>query len=124
MAVLARVYTMFFFVFAVLPCLAAAAAVVPRGGGGGGNDSGQHCSSGPVQCCQTSQSADSQGAAGLLGLLGVVLQDVTALIGLSCTDVNVLGGGGSECSAQTLCCENNHFDGLINLGCSPINIYL
>ncbi|KAL1742415.1 fungal hydrophobin SC3-like protein [Schizophyllum fasciatum] len=121
MAMLARVYTLFFFTFIVLPSLAAAAAVVPRGGGG---DSGQHCSSGPVQCCQTTQSSDSKGAAGLLGLLGIVLQDVTALIGLSCTDVNILGGGGSECSAQTLCCENNDFDGLINLGCSPINIYL
>lgn len=99
---LVRVHTLFFFAPVVLPSLVAAAAVMPRGGG-------QQCSSGPVQCCNTVEKADSDTATSLLGLLGIVIEDITALIGLSCTDVNVLGGGGSDCSAQTLCCENNTF---------------
>ncbi|KAL1680618.1 fungal hydrophobin-domain-containing protein [Schizophyllum commune] len=91
--------------------------------GGGGN--GQTCSSGPVQCCQSVQKSNSGGLLGvILKLLGIVLGEVTD-IGLHCTPINVLGGGGNQCSAQTVCCKDNSYSGHgINIGCSPINIGL
>ena len=62
--------------------------------GGGGN--GQSCSSGPVQCCQSVQKSNSGGLLGvILKLLGIVLGEVTD-IGLHCTPINVLGGGGNQ----------------------------
>ncbi|KAL1742957.1 Sc3 protein [Schizophyllum fasciatum] len=83
---------------------------------------GNSCSSGPVQCCNQVTSANNQSASLLLGLLGIVLQDLNVLIGISCTPISVLGGGDNECTSQTVCCENNSFNGLINIGCAPINI--
>ncbi|KAL1751557.1 SC3 hydrophobin [Schizophyllum commune] len=83
---------------------------------------GNSCSSGPVQCCNSVQRADSQSASLLLGLLGIVLQDLSVIVGLGCTPITVIGAGGNGCSAQTVCCENNQFNGLINIGCTPINI--
>ncbi|KAA1470825.1 hydrophobin 2 [Dentipellis sp. KUC8613] len=83
------------------------------------------CNTGPVQCCNSVQKASSPAAAGLLGLLGIVIQDVTALVGLGCTPISVVGvGSGATCQAQPVCCENNNFNGLINIGCSPVNINL
>ncbi|PBK98610.1 hypothetical protein ARMGADRAFT_584951 [Armillaria gallica] len=60
----------------------------------------------------------------LLGLLGVVLSDVTALVGITCTPITIVGVGSTACSQQTVCCQNNTFNGLIAIGCVPINISL
>ncbi|KAI0075015.1 fungal hydrophobin, partial [Panus rudis PR-1116 ss-1] len=83
------------------------------------------CSTGPVQCCNSVQHAGAPAAAGLLGLLGVVVQDLNVPIGLTCSPISVIGGGsGGNCNAQTVCCENNNFSGLIAIGCTPINLQL
>ncbi|KAL1745981.1 fungal hydrophobin-domain-containing protein [Schizophyllum fasciatum] len=85
---------------------------------------GQGCSSGPVQCCNSVQKSNSGLVSVLLGLLGVVLDGVTD-IGLNCTPIDILGGGGNHCSSQTVCCKDNTYSGHgINIGCSPINIGL
>ncbi|KAL1699554.1 Sc3 protein [Schizophyllum commune] len=84
---------------------------------------GNSCSSGPVQCCNSvEQQANSKSASLLLGLLGIVLQDLNVIVGLGCTPITVIGAGGNGCEATTVCCENNEFNGLINIGCTPINI--
>ena len=54
------------------------------------------CSTGPIQCCQSVQTADSKAVAPILGALGIVLQDVTALVGLSCSPINVIGVGSGD----------------------------
>ncbi|THU91475.1 fungal hydrophobin [Dendrothele bispora CBS 962.96] len=82
------------------------------------------CTTGPIQCCNSVQSADSPAVAGLLGLLGIVVQDVTALVGVNCSPISVIGVGGNSCSASPVCCENNSFNGLVAIGCVPINISL
>ncbi|PBK59968.1 fungal hydrophobin [Armillaria solidipes] len=83
------------------------------------------CNNGPVQCCNSVQSSDTPGVESLLGLLGIVLGG-TAQVGLDCSPLSVVDllGGGTQCNQQTVCCEDNHFDGLINVGCTPINIGL
>ena len=75
----------------------------------------QTCTTGPIQCCQSTTTAGAPAAAAILGLLGVVVQDLNVLLGLDCSPISVVGvGSGSACSAQTVCCENNSF-----VSCDP-----
>ncbi|KAI0750505.1 hydrophobin, partial [Fomes fomentarius] len=81
------------------------------------------CSTGSVQCCQMVQTANSLPISVLLGLLGIVLPDLSALVGLGCDPISVIGvGSGNACSANTVCCENNAVGGLLSIGCLPLNL--
>ncbi|KAK0212025.1 hydrophobin-251 [Armillaria fumosa] len=107
--------------FTVLLTLATA-TILPRGGG-----SGAACSAtGTAQCCESTQNPSdlSPSTVALLGLLGVVVGDLTADVGLTCSPISVIGVGGTSCDAQAVCCDDNKFNGVIALGCSPINIGL
>ncbi|KAF7440121.1 hypothetical protein PC9H_000465 [Pleurotus ostreatus] len=79
------------------------------------------CSTGPVQCCNDLVDRSNHTVGILIGLLGIVLGPVTGLFGLGCSP---LLGGGAKCQSQTVCCSDNKFSGIINIGCSPINIGL
>ncbi|KAJ8455802.1 hypothetical protein ONZ51_g12329 [Trametes cubensis] len=78
------------------------------------------CSTGPIQCCNSVQSASAPGIGALLGLLGIVLQSLDVLVGLDCSPISVIGVGGGECNANAVCCENNNVGGLISIGCVPV----
>ncbi|KIJ28430.1 hypothetical protein M422DRAFT_92498, partial [Sphaerobolus stellatus SS14] len=82
------------------------------------------CNTGDAQCCNTVGAANSiPGVSTLLGLLGIVLQDVSVIVGLGCTPITVIGlGQGANCAQQPVCCTDNQFNGLINIGCSPISL--
>jgi hypothetical protein len=54
------------------------------------------CNTGPIQCCNTVQRADSPAVAPLLGLLGVVVEDITALVGATCSPISVIGLPGNS----------------------------
>ncbi|KAL4245050.1 Hydrophobin [Abortiporus biennis] len=88
---------------------------------GGSSNSGGQCNTGPVQCCNSVQPAGGKDASTLLGSLGIVLQDLNVPVGLTCSPIL---GSGANCAQTPVCCENNNFNGLINIGCSPINIAL
>ncbi|KAJ3512144.1 hypothetical protein NLJ89_g3695 [Agrocybe chaxingu] len=60
----------------------------------------------------------------LLGLLGLVVQPINAIVGLTCNPISVIGIGGNSCTAQPVCCQNNSFNGLIAIGCTPVNLNL
>ncbi|CDO70111.1 hypothetical protein BN946_scf184806.g38 [Trametes cinnabarina] len=96
-----------------LPILAAATPLASR----------DTCSTGDIQCCQSTEKAGSAAGTLLLGLLGIVLDDLNILLGLDCSPVTVIGvGTGNACSAQTVCCENNDVGGLVSIGCVPISL--
>ncbi|KAI0635197.1 fungal hydrophobin [Trametes polyzona] len=82
----------------------------------------QNCNTGPIQCCNSVESADSAAVSGILSLLGVIVEDVTAKVGLQCTPVSVIGAGQSSCSAKPVCCQNNNVGGLISIGCVPVEL--
>ncbi|KAK7472101.1 hypothetical protein VKT23_000220 [Stygiomarasmius scandens] len=82
------------------------------------------CNTGPIQCCNSVQTAGSLAASTLLGLLGVVVQDLNLPIGITCSPISVVGTGGNSCNAQPVCCEDNSFNGVIAIGCTPVNINL
>lgn len=69
--------------------LAILAAATPTPGG----EPASSCSTGPVQCCNSVQKADSAAATSILGSIGVVVQDVNALVGLDCSPISVVGVG-------------------------------
>ncbi|KAH9857450.1 fungal hydrophobin [Lenzites betulinus] len=82
----------------------------------------QDCNTGPIQCCNSVESSSSAAGAAILSLLGVVVQDVTAQIGLGCSPISAVGLGQSSCSASPVCCENNNVGGLVSIGCVPIEL--
>ncbi|KAI0674323.1 fungal hydrophobin-domain-containing protein [Trametes maxima] len=82
----------------------------------------QSCNTGSLRCCQSVQSSDSASVAGLLGALGVVLNGVTAQVGLDCSPISVIGAGQSSCSAKPVCCENNSFGSAVAIGCAPVEL--
>ncbi|KAI0628883.1 hydrophobin 2 [Trametes polyzona] len=96
-----------------MPLLAAATPLEAR----------QTCSTGAIQCCQSTTEANSAAGSAILGLLGVVLQDLTGLIGLGCSPISVVGvGSGNGCNAETVCCQNNNVGGLLSVGCIPVSL--
>ncbi|KAF9007185.1 hydrophobin-315 [Cyathus striatus] len=80
------------------------------------------CTTGSLQCCNSVQSASNSAVSKLLGLLGIDVSSVTALVGVTCSPISVVGVGGNSCTAQPACCTNNSFNGVVALGCTPINI--
>ncbi|KAK7464756.1 hypothetical protein VKT23_005963 [Stygiomarasmius scandens] len=86
------------------------------------NEPASSCSTGPIQCCNTVTDAGDPAAAKVLGLLGIVIQDVTAVVGLTCTPISVIGVGGNSCSANPVCCADNSHGGLISIGCVPVDL--
>ncbi|TFK39699.1 hydrophobin-251 [Crucibulum laeve] len=86
---------------------------------------GSQCSTGPVQCCNSVQDASSADAKkALAGLAGILLGPITGQVGLTCSPITAIGLGGNSCNAQTVCCSGNNFNGLVALGCTPINVGL
>ncbi|KDQ62743.1 hypothetical protein JAAARDRAFT_88337, partial [Jaapia argillacea MUCL 33604] len=87
------------------------------------NEPASSCTTGPIQCCNTVESASSPAAAGILKSIGVVVQDVNALVGLTCSPITAVGvGSGSSCSASPVCCTDNSHGGLISIGCVPVTL--
>ncbi|KIM84788.1 hypothetical protein PILCRDRAFT_369141 [Piloderma croceum F 1598] len=96
---------------------AALAVAVPTGSTG-------QCSTAKQNCCKQVQEASDPDTNSLLGLLGIVA-DVQGLVGLSCSPLSVVGISSGCAETQTpVCCNNNEFNGLINIGCTPINLGL
>ncbi|KAI0650701.1 fungal hydrophobin [Trametes meyenii] len=81
-----------------------------------------HCNTGPVQCCNSVESANSASAAGLISALGIVLDDVTAQVGLGCSPISVIGAGSNSCASKPVCCQNNSWGSLISVGCAPVEL--
>ncbi|KDQ62772.1 hypothetical protein JAAARDRAFT_203825 [Jaapia argillacea MUCL 33604] len=81
------------------------------------------CTTGPIQCCNSVEAANSPAAAGILASLGIVVQDVTALVGLTCSPITAVGvGSGSSCSASPVCCTDNSHGGAVSIGCVPVTL--
>ncbi|KAK0448696.1 hydrophobin-251 [Armillaria borealis] len=105
-----------------LPLLAASSAV-PR------QDTnttvtGGKCNTGSAQCCKSVQDPKSDAVQNALGVLGIPIGEITANVGLTCTPITVLGLGTTSCANQPVCCDNNNFNGVVALGCTPINVVL
>lgn len=81
------------------------------------------CNTGTLQCCNTVTTAGDSLAKVVLGLLGIVVGSTTP-VGLTCSPLSAAGVSSSQCSETPVCCDDNSFNGLVAIGCSPININL
>jgi Fungal hydrophobin len=81
------------------------------------------CDTGPMECCNSVERSSSPEAAKMLGSLGIKVGAET-LVGLGCSPVSALGLSGNTCAQQPVCCQDNVFNGLVVVGCSPINASL
>ncbi|KAF9002897.1 hydrophobin-263 [Cyathus striatus] len=82
------------------------------------------CNTGEISCCNSVQKSDSPVVGVLAALLSLDISDITAQVGLNCSPLSVIGAGGNSCTQQPVCCTGNNFNGLIALGCTPINLNL
>ncbi|KAF5327139.1 hypothetical protein D9619_004094 [Psilocybe cf. subviscida] len=96
-----------------LPALAAASAV---------RRTGDQCSGGDIQCCNSTQTVTALSLPIIGGLLGLALPIITGLAGFTCSPLSVLAAAGQTCTKQQVCCTNNEFNGVIVLGCNAINL--
>ncbi|KAG6337308.1 hypothetical protein ID866_1770 [Astraeus odoratus] len=103
-----------------LSALVAAAPepVVARGG--------TDCSNGTLQCCSQTLDATQTNANLLEGLLGIVVSPLLGpLLALNCSPITVIGiSGGATCAQQAVCCQGTQFNGLVNVGCTAVNLGL
>ncbi|KAF9465337.1 hydrophobin [Collybia nuda] len=88
-------------------------------------DNVNSCNTGTIQCCQQFFDSDSASATALLGLAGLLGDGATGQIGTNCTPITPIGlGSGSNCRQAPMCCTENSYNGLIVVGCNPINVSL
>ncbi|KAJ3836836.1 fungal hydrophobin [Lentinula raphanica] len=80
------------------------------------------CTTGDLQCCDSTTTAGSAAGAAILGLLGVVVEDLNVLLGLSCSPITVIGVGSSSCTSNAVCCEDNSWGSLVSIGCVPVTL--
>ncbi|ESK87626.1 hydrophobin 1 [Moniliophthora roreri MCA 2997] len=80
------------------------------------------CNTGDVQCCNTVDNAHNKDIALLASLLGIVVQDANVPIGIQCNPIDVIGISGNSCTQQPVCCDENNFNGLVAVGCTPVNV--
>ncbi|KJA23545.1 hypothetical protein HYPSUDRAFT_100350, partial [Hypholoma sublateritium FD-334 SS-4] len=80
------------------------------------------CDTDAAQCCASTQEADTTSTAAFLGLLGIVAQGLTGLVGVTCSPITAIGASGTSCSQQPVCCTNDSFNGVVALGCTPLNL--
>ncbi|KAG6374173.1 fungal hydrophobin [Boletus reticuloceps] len=86
------------------------------------------CNSGSVNCCNSVQTYKEAVNKPEFSFLKTVLAQVDVVastpLGLTCNPISVIGVGGNSCSQQTVCCDNNNFNGVVAVGCTPINANL
>ncbi|KAG1727596.1 hydrophobin [Suillus lakei] len=83
------------------------------------------CNTGNIKCCQSSTTTSTYNkAARSLGLVEIAAEVIGA-VGLNCSPITVIGtGSGTTCNQEPMCCSGNQMNGLVNIGCTPINLNL
>ena len=57
------------------------------------NEPASSCSTGPVQCCDSTSSTVTPAIAALFSLVGISAQNVAVPIGVTCSPITVVGVG-------------------------------
>ncbi|KAJ8590865.1 fungal hydrophobin [Rhizopogon salebrosus TDB-379] len=109
-----------FFAVAAVASLAVATPLTLCNGG--------QCNTGDIKCCQGSTTIGTASQYNALAeLFGVVpiIADPEDALNFNCSPFTIVGtGSGATCSHQPVCCSNNNMNGLVNIGCTPINLAL
>lgn len=112
------------------------------------NSANNQCNTGEIHCCNSVQSSSSPAGLAALASVGAAV-GINVPVGLTCSPLSVVGlGSGSswyvfppsliyviswmellptfacDSTQQPVCCNGNNFNGLVVIGCTPINIGL
>ncbi|KAF9225945.1 hydrophobin [Gyrodon lividus] len=89
-------------------------------------DGNSQCTTGQIVCCDSVKSADAlPNLSSVTGLLGTQAAPPLGKVGVGCSALTVIGEGKScVASQQPLCCTDSNYNGIVSLGCSPINTML
>ncbi|KAF8894753.1 hydrophobin [Infundibulicybe gibba] len=88
-------------------------------------DNVDSCNTGYMACCNQVYEENSTEAKDIISLFSATLQGVTGHISTQCSPITGVGlSSGSSCNAMPVCCDNNNFNGLVVVGCTPINLGL
>ncbi|RXW20039.1 hypothetical protein EST38_g5797 [Candolleomyces aberdarensis] len=101
------------------------AAAAPGGKETGGHNDVSQCNNGEIYCCNQTQEAESvdKRTSLILELVGVDASNLQGVVGSNCSPLTAIGvGSGGSCSTQQVCCQKNFNNGLVVIGCSPIDI--
>ncbi|KAH9981553.1 hypothetical protein BJV74DRAFT_887510 [Russula compacta] len=82
------------------------------------------CSVGKQQCCNQFTEIDQESLTSITALLGVVTSFIGqggTVVGSACSP---LGAEGDACTAQTMCCQDDHFEGALVFGCQNLPGFL
>jgi len=79
------------------------------------------CPTSEIQCCQSTEAANSVDGSELLTLLGIVLEDTSVLLGVDCSPITIIGGT-ATCDASPVCCTDNSVGDFISIGCIPVSL--
>ncbi|EIW76517.1 fungal hydrophobin [Coniophora puteana RWD-64-598 SS2] len=75
-----------------------------------------------LQCCNSVKQTSDNGNTLTEALAAVDISNVGGQIGVHCTPISVAGSGNGVCNTKPVCCTDNYFKGLINVGCSPVTV--
>ncbi|KIJ21244.1 fungal hydrophobin [Paxillus involutus ATCC 200175] len=107
----------------VLPIVALAALATAAPPTPEARDAQPKCNTGSPFCCDSTYTNDPTKLASLSKSLGIALPSVTGLIALTCTPITGLGTStGAVCNQKPVCCTDNGYNGVVNLGCSPLDL--
>ncbi|KAF5325853.1 hypothetical protein D9611_000538 [Ephemerocybe angulata] len=110
------------FILITALALASVAVAIPTGGPTTPTPIPASQCTGPIQCCNSVQSAGAPAVATILGL-GINV-GLNVMVGLTCSPLSIFGIGENSCTGEIVCCTNNSFGGLIAIGCTVVDINL
>ncbi|OCH87974.1 hypothetical protein OBBRIDRAFT_836932 [Obba rivulosa] len=80
------------------------------------------CDDAPLLCCTYTGSGSEEEMRQVSQALKFEV-DSEKLYGTGCSAYNPVNvGGGTDCTASPVCCEDNYFGGLVGVGCATIPI--
>ncbi|KAL4071861.1 fungal hydrophobin-domain-containing protein [Scleroderma yunnanense] len=90
-----------------------------------GHEDGGHCNTGNLTCCNAVQSAEDPQTSQIAGILNIPISALNGNIGIACLSLDILALLNQQsCTQQPVCCENTEANGLVGIGCIPINLNL
>ncbi|KAG1796106.1 hydrophobin [Suillus subaureus] len=105
-----------FFTVVFLAALAVASPLTLRDG---------QCNTGNIQCCQSYTSTSDYNKMANLRGVAEIAAGIAGKVGQNCSPMTAVGlANGARCNQQPMCCSNNKMNGLVNVGCTPINLGL
>ncbi|PVF92941.1 hypothetical protein CPB86DRAFT_839496 [Serendipita vermifera] len=73
-------------------------------------------------CCDQTYYSDDKNFLDFAGLVGILVPVERTMVGVQCNPIANIVGGVKGCQASAVCCRDNNFNGLVNVGCNSIQL--